>query len=267
VSYWLSSFDSLAIPTALGTSGRHQLSATGRESPLMFLPGGQPYDPLGTDRATRKATRITAEVLLVASTPAALRTALDAWLAKVGKRGTLVRADDAGNQQTVTALLVDAQASRQVDNILHLPLTLNFDVLSPCWSGAAHIPTVTLATTSATVIPSPNDGNARVTNPILTVTAVTSAITLVEVAQSVTGGQVSWYWAGTLAAGKSLVIDCGALSVKNDGVDAYSGFALYPTHTVDEWLRIESGANTPTVKRTGGGATSTASLSYADGWA
>jgi hypothetical protein len=264
--YYLTAFDGLTLPSNLGSSGAHDITLAERPSPLVTLPGGV-YDPRGADWAPRRQSRLQASVLIVQATSAAVRTVLDAWQAKVGKRGTLTRADDAGNQQTITARLVSAQASRRAENLRFLPLALTFETCCPVWSGAVKGPTVVLATTGATVLSSPNDGNARVTNPVLSIHAVTSAITVVEVAQAVTGGQISWYWTGTLAAGNTLAIDCGAMSVNNSGVNGYSGFGLYPTHTVDEWLRLEPGANTPTVKRTGGGATSWAGLVYNDGWA
>lgn len=261
MAYYLTSFDSLALPTGLGASGRHDLALGERAGQIVDLPGGV-YDARGSELGIRRASRLTASVLIVAASSAAVRTVLDQWLAKVGKRGTLIRADDAGNQQTITARLVSVQASRQAEHIRVLPMTLTFETTSPIWSGTAHADTTALDASPKTISVT-NGGNARVTNPVLTITAAGSAITALTVGVA---GVSEWTWSGTLAVGKALVIDCGALAVRNDGADAYGGWARTPNHKVDDWLRIEPGGNSIVVTRTGGGTASTCRVQFADGW-
>jgi hypothetical protein len=62
-------------------------------------------------------------------------------------------------------------------------------------------------------------------------------------------------------------VDCGQRSVKNNGVDAYSGLALNSGHTVADWLQIAPGANTITITYTGNADNSAGvTLSFYDGW-
>lgn len=262
MAYFLHEFDSLAIPLDLG-SGSHDITLGERRSPLIEVPGGV-YDPLGSDQAPRGASRLSARVLLLGANSAAVKTALDAWSAKVGIRGNLSRISDAGFHQTVTARLVEAKASRSPENIRLLPLSLTWDVLSPVWSGTAHSDTTTLVSTSQAVTVA-NGGNARVTNPIITVMAAATPITYVNVHNNTLG--INWYWNGSLPAGSGLIVDCGALSVLIDGTtDAYAGFMLSTVHTIDEWMRLAPGNTALTVARTGGSADSTVNVAFSDGW-
>jgi hypothetical protein len=73
-------------------------------------------------------------------------------------------------------------------------------------------------------------------------------------------------WTGTLAVNTQLVIDFGAMSILNSGVNAYSGLVFSTSHKIDDWMRLDPGNNTITLTRTGGGATSEVALSYYDGW-
>jgi hypothetical protein len=62
-------------------------------------------------------------------------------------------------------------------------------------------------------------------------------------------------------------VDCGLRSVKNNGVDAYSGFALNSGHAVADWLRLEPGANSVTITYSGNAdASATVTFSFYDGW-
>ena len=99
----------------------------------------------------------------------------------------------------------------------------------------------------------------------MTITATGANLTT-SVSVYVTG--VSYLtWAGTITDGQALVIDCGARTVKNNGVDAYSGLTLHSTnHVIDDWLRLEPGNNSVLVAYTGGNGTSTALFNFNDLW-
>jgi hypothetical protein len=63
------------------------------------------------------------------------------------------------------------------------------------------------------------------------------------------------------------VVDCGARSIKNNGVDAYSGLTLNAGHTTAPWLRLAPGSNTVTITYSGNAdASATVTFSYYDGW-
>jgi hypothetical protein len=107
-----------------------------------------------------------------------------------------------------------------------------------------------------------NQGNRRVTNVIVAIIAGNSAITAV----TLTMGSAQLTWTGTLGANKQLLIDSGSYRVTNDGANAYSGLTFGASHTIDDWLRVEPGANTLTFTWTGGGTGSHFTLNMWDGW-
>jgi len=67
--------------------------------------------------------------------------------------------------------------------------------------------------------------------------------------------------------GTDLVIDCGARTVTNNGVEAYDELTLGAGHVVAEWLRLPPGNTTVAVTRTGGDNTSAIEIAFDDGWA
>jgi DNA repair protein RecO (recombination protein O) len=69
---------------------------------------------------------------------------------------------------------------------------------------------------------------------------------------AVTG--VAWSWTGSLTTGQALVVDAGARTVRQAGVDAYSGFALASTHTARGWLPLAAGINSLQIASVGPGS-------------
>ena len=107
-----------------------------------------------------------------------------------------------------------------------------------------------------------NRGNRTVTNVILAITAGSAAITAITIAC----GAAHLVWTGTVASGNLLLIDAGSYRVLNDGNDAYSGLSFATNHAIEDWIRLEPGANTLTFTWTGGGSGSVYSLNFWDGW-
>lgn len=270
--YKLHEFDSLAIPTRLGSSGYHEISSGEASSPLLELPGGNVFDPWGTGQAPHKPTRLTASVILVEASAAAVKTTYDTWLAKVGKRGTLIRlGEDAGaTHQSCTARLLNVQCQRRYDYRSWLPVTLEFETLTWPWTGAAIDSTVTLdaahqAPNTNTIA---NAGNATVSDVTITIT-VPNGGTPITTASVILGSPTlaHWHFTGTIAANTSLIIDTGSRSVLNNGANAYASFALQSDHTYSDWFRLAAGNNTLIVTLTGGGVNSTIRIQANDGWA
>jgi hypothetical protein len=261
--YWLKSFDGQAID-ALALAGGHDLGGGPTESSLVRLPGYRAFDVLGADQAVAVGRTVTADVEIVESTAAAARATLDAWLAKVGRRGLLVRQADDGTQHSIYARLIEAQAKRGVGHVTWLPLSLTFELLEHPWRGTARNPQATL-NVSPKDLALTNGGNAANPRPVVTITAPAGG-SLTSVTVELVGQGYRWKWTGTLAAGKALVIDCGAATVKADGADAYAGFALEAAHTKEDWLTIPPGNSTLRVWYTGT-ANGTARIDYADGHA
>lgn len=262
--YVLYQFDGQDIPSAGADYSSHEITPGEARSGLVSLPGGLVYDSLGSEWARSSAPTVRASGRLVAATAADLKTALDAWLAKRGKRATLTRKSDGGAVHSATARLLSVRAPRQPGFRLFIPVELTFELLSLPWAGTSHADTTFLDTSPKTVIVT-NNGNARVTNPIITIAASASAaITAVTVAVS---GVSSWSYTGTIAANTQLIVDCGALKVLNNGANAYSGFALNAGHVIDEWIRLEPGNTSVVVTLTGGSTNSTIKFEFSDGWA
>lgn len=115
-----------------------------------------------------------------------------------------------------------------------------------------------------TTLTLPNAGNRTVTNAGVALKAGDGPITSARLQ----GPGTDWIWRGTLAAGKTLIVDCGAKAVLNDGADAYVGFELNAGHASRHWLALAPGDNAVTlsVDNIGEFVAATAQITYADGW-
>lgn len=221
--------------------------------------------------------------IVLEETAAAWRTALDALRAQVGKRARLYRrANDDDAVQWCIARLIQNPVQRVYQGGYIQDVELIFQLWTS-WRGHDHTSWTldsgeildgglylddggfveTMASSPHTIIVA-NGGNRRVDNAIITVTAGSSAITAVTVAKT---GETDIDWSGTLASGNTLVIDCGAYTVKNAGVNAYTGFSLGGDHAISEWIRLDPGDNDITITFSGGSTDSTAKVEFADGWA
>jgi hypothetical protein len=164
---------------------------------------------------------------------------------------------------------------------LYLPLTITFSIQSQHWNGAWHddwlldsglyfddslyFDSDLIYPLSAIIVP--NNGNIDVEDCIITVTAQTSSITNLVIERiSQAAIHEHLIYTGTILATKSLVIDCGAGSVKNDGVGDSAHFSRGADHKYDGWFKLESGSNVIQVISTGGGATSSIEFNFYDGW-
>jgi len=263
MAYWITQFGTTALSQI---EQEHETGLGLTAGGTLPLPAGGAHDPWGADQAPVQlpyTLRVSAE--LVHTTPGSLRTALYALRALHGERAKLYRTPDGGvlNSEWVWARLERLRVARRAANVLVLPIEMDFTILTAPWRGDdATVSTVLDASPKS--ITCTNGGNARISDSVITVTAAGSAVTNVQVSIA---GESLWAWAGTLTVGNDLVIDCGAKTVRNNGVDAYSGFALDPLHTVSEWLRLEPGSNTVQVWRTGGDNATAIEIAFEDGWA
>ena len=114
-------------------------------------------------------------------------------------------------------------------------------------SGPADLATV-LAESGTTVLYIDHSGNIDQPAAIFTITA-TGAVTLVTINNVTTG--YSFSYDGALVSGGVLVIDTGAVSVKNDGVGDSNHF--HPPMNHEEWMHIAPGENKLLVTIVGGG--------------
>ena len=243
MSYIITAFDGLTLDEKC--NGAEDVGGGEVAARCVTMAGGGLYDAWGGETAPRGLTTIAKKGDVVSTSAANFRTALNAIKAKIGKRGVLWRQWDDGTEEWCIARLTGESSSRTPGNILDLPVDLTFTMVSPVWYGKT-INTVSgsFAGASAT-LSLPNDGNAPVANAVITLTSPASApatITSLVVSKS---GQTYFTWSGSLAAGQSLVIDCGAKSVKRAGINAYA-LVFSTSHTISDWLRLDPGANSVT---------------------
>ena len=231
-------------------------------------------------------------VMIVDAVAATYMTTINALRALARTRAYLYRTGQDGKAQRALARLERISALDSVETQAAIEITFDFTVWEPWadnwqrgpiywgaptvyyfdtglfWDAAAL--TTTLTGGAATTVSVTNGGNIAVEDVIITLTAGDAAITVATI--TIAAQYVKWTWTGaganpSIAVGKSLVIDCGALTVKDDGADAYLYFAIDPTHAIVPWLRLAPGANSVVVTLTGGGTGSTINFDFADRWA
>lgn len=236
-------------------------------SPMIGLPGRGSFDTLGSGIARPEAHQVTHRGKVLAATAAALQTALDALYALNGQRNLLWKSSDGGTtNRSRYARVLDVRADWGLRNgTPYAIVEMDFELAAGNWRGAAHSETTAIDQVADKQVKMTNGGNVRVRDAIITITASGTAITSVTVYKN---GLVYWVWDGTLAVGKSLIVNCGTKSITNNGVDAFVGFTLQAGHTGSDWLPIDPGGEqTIYLYRTGGDNSSTFKLEYADGWA
>jgi len=263
VSYIYTQFGSLVIPTLspAGDEGRSVSLGPARDG-LVRLPGGWAYDAYGTEQSPLDAQTIEVGAVLQAATQMLLDAEFSAWRAGVGMRAALYREWQGDySQQWRLARLLEVRVQQFVPTRPWLSISLVFALLGDRWHGEARLIETTLDSVPK-IIPCFNGGNIPVRDAIVTITAVGSSITQVDL--TMTG--VALRWTGVLAAGTDLAIDCGRKVITNDGDPAYAGLTFGPAHESSDWLPLMPGANSLSVSRSGGGAASEIAIAYDDGW-
>ena len=264
MAYWITKFGSTDL-SQISLRQRDELRA---DLQLVSLPGGAVHNPNGAAQArVRLPQTITCDSEYVEATAGAFRTALYALRALVGSYATLYRSPDgeAANSESIPASLEAITMNRDADNLLVMGVSLRFQAQAEVWDGAAHTETITLGASPKSQ-DCDNDGNGIQRAVTITVTASGSPITAVTIENLETGHVSKVTYSGSIAVGESLVIDCGAETVRNDGDNDYAHLTRETGHGIREWLRLMPGANTIRVTRTGGDNASTCVLTYNDGW-
>lgn len=279
MAYQLESFIDTILPVGNPTTDISPIRA--RTNVIQTMAGA--YDPdAGNDTADELPHQITYRALSDGNNYAQWRAAEDAFRALVGKRGRLWRrAEDDSTVQWALCRLIALPGQRGTRDILWKEDTFEFQQIAP-WRGRDHrewilddgefldtglylneVVTYTYSHPMTLVIN--NGGNARVTDAIITITAGSVPITATRIIKS---GQTDMQFAGTIAAGQSLVIDTGSYSVLNNGNNGYGQFNLLVGHLINEWLRLEPGDNTLEINLTATDYTSppTISVVFMDAW-
>lgn len=281
--YTLYRFGTLTLPDEMPTDDN---STAPYSSAGIALSTGGAFDSFGSDQSYPAGTyKLTKACSFHFTSSATMRTYFNALRAMTGQKTFLFRQWDSGVVEWVMARLLRVDAEREVENKYHLEATLEFEIYSHYWHGSylgawtfdagyyfdtglyfdsgGDSVTLNVSPKSFTITIS---GNAIINDPTITVTAGSANITALEIKNTTTGHLAEIDFTGTITASESLVIDCGAYTVENDGSDAESDFALGSTHAIEEWFRLAPGANTITVTITGGSTDSTIDFDYYEGW-
>ena len=258
MSYRITQFGSVTLPEL---DPEDDVSTFEARNSVVTLPDGW-FDARGSERSRRNPLPLTVRRSLI-SEPTDIETAADvsrteynALRVLVGTRAKLYRtwSDEAETVEWTYARLlrVGGRADRK-DNRGMAELELAFQIISPTWYAEDAVnttgPYFVAGEHSRTL---ENTGNTNITDAIITLTN----------AKAVTGGTLTYFkidntttghifeWNGTLADDKALIIDCGAQTITNDGVDAYNGF-VRPTDQ-ERWMEFAPGDNELNVSITGG---------------
>ncbi len=237
--YQITKFGSVTLPIY---SGDNDLNFGQIQERFVDLPGGGSFDAWGSERAAIQRNPNQRGGEIVAASPADFRTQFNTLRALIGVRDKLWREWDDGTLEWTYARLVAGGASRQSGNILDLAVDLSFVQVSPSWYGDTASSTTTDLVSSPQTIVESNGGNADVANAIITITApgtLSTPITSITIAISAIS---SFTWSGSLAAGDVLVIDCGAWSIKKNGVAAWN-VSFDSSHTINGMLVLAPGSN------------------------
>jgi hypothetical protein len=283
--YRLERFDTVTLPQADFVS---DISAAPARSATVTA-GGSSYDAYSTDVAPQKLPYpLTHRCAVMETTLAAMRTSIDALRALVGTRAVLYRrALDDDTVHWAWARLMSLPETRKTNELFAQPIELRFEVWSN-WRGNHHGEGWTFdsgeyldsglvfdedETTTLNSATSPdyqditinNAGDLATTDVNIKVTAGSAAITKVEISKPY--GNVSWYYDGTIATTKSLIVASGSKTVTNDGTGDSDHFHLAAAHSIEPWLRMAVGDNIYRVALTGGSTDSTITFDFSDGWA
>jgi hypothetical protein len=285
MNYKLEKFGSTLLPQIEAVSD----IGSGARISLLELAGGGYYDQNGTRQTEQEQTTITHQARLVGTSETALYAQFRALLALRGVSAKLYRLNPDGTREWCQARLLWVRGQTDPRRRYSLPVEISFAMISRSWYGYIHGPewyfdagyyfdtgmlfdastgvTEELdgASEALTLI---NGGNKDITNPIIHIHAGSADITHIEIViTNMDTTEVSdLVYSGTIVAGKDLVIDCGALTVENDGAGDYAHLARGAAHTEDGWMKLFAGSNGAAVATAGVSATSTITFEFADGW-
>ncbi len=197
--------------------------------------------------------------IIVATALGWLRLQVENLSSRVGVRGTLWRKrwDAESVRQWKTARLLAVRLPHDYQRRLNLTeCECQFESTMAAWrSATATTANGSIGGAGAVGLTVSNGGQVQVDDAVLTVTA---AATISSVLVQCPAAGISLAWTGSLGAGASLVIDCGAQTVRVAGGDAYSGFSLAAAHTADGWLPLAKGITVLVVSLSAAGSVSLA---------
>ena len=261
--YTYKTFHATTLPTALPEA---DVGTGPVRSDAILLPSGTIWDPRGTSTTGRNKKLIyTMEYgcLIKAASAAAAHTAYQVLRAQVGQYAKLYRELHDASTQWMNCRLLEITSTRTPGMNSYLPISMVFETREQVWSGAAVQKIQAFSVAPSGQVALANAGDATATDITITITASTSAITRVDFLETTMS---NWYknfrYDGSIAATKSLVIDCGAWSVQNDGSDDWDNFSFLSNHDVPEIFTVPGIGATIVATKTGGDGDSAMQYDY-----
>lgn len=203
---------------------------------------------------------------LLGSSASDLESEINTLAALHNTKQTLYRMEssDDTTTNTTSARVQIEWPDMTVEHHRHIPVTCTFTLLGRgLWNGTSRTTNETLDTSPKTVTLS-NNGSVWYYYPVITVTnSNTDPLTSLTI--RVTGQAYELTYSGSVAINDVLVIDCGALTVLNDGSGDIANLARGSNDANAEWLPIPNGSASYTVTRTGG-TNATISVAYYDAY-
>ena len=239
--------------------------------PTQYVPtvAGGLFDGLGGADAHVLSQVIRHAGTFVSIIPADFDTRYQAIAGALGKAGRLWRKwIGAEVRHWCYARFTALEGEKAQGQLAYQPIVMEFTRTSPWFAESASSQQVVLGVTPYSfVVTRDGAANAPVFDAVITVTAQGVGITDLVIENTANGSYIRFTGA-TIAVSKSLVIDCGAGTVKNDGVNAIAYFSLGANHAIPDWLRLEAGGsvNTIRVTRAGGGSNSTIRFDWYEAW-
>lgn len=236
---------------------------------LVNIPGDGGYDPWGSGFAPMKPYTLRKRCTLFADTPEDLQDALDEVKGLVSIRdelyATMLHDETIERWAYARCQQVTAERRSETPSGFMQDIEIEFLINPPIWYGEYVSETLILLTGDDTFTLT-NGGNRIIDDMIIEIYA-NAAGTITEVEVTKTAGATVYghfIYDGTITsgAGQELIINCGAASVLNAGVDDYEHFHLQSDHRNDRWIRLNTGDNTINIKRTGGTAFDVAIVKY-----
>ena len=204
----------------------------------------------------RKSFEITASTY--AGVETALNTARASLLAANENKLWALMRD--GSKRWAYAKVVSFDAPETPATRMTIPVSVEFVLREGIWySETAHTDTTLDETNSVGAHSFTNSGN------IATPVKITVAVSGTPMsAFSATASGNGWSYAGTIAAGDSLVVDSAAYSVTNGGAEAFTG--LTPVNYANFFLRFEPGSNSITIAKSQIGGAHDVTIEWYDAW-
>lgn len=185
-----------------------------------------------------------------------LQAQVDAIKAKTGARGALVRLrEQDSSEQWKTARLLGVSHRQTVADALTVALLdCTFETAMAAWRApTATATSVSAAAATPTGLTPDVAGDVTVDDTVLTITRTSGTITQISVTCPDLG--VDLTLVTSIGASESVIVDCGAQTIRRGSTDIYSGLTRNAGHTARGWLPLAPGSNPYVVTCTGGAAT------------